>query len=366
MGTGSPDRIDSEEDDGAFTRTTRAKGMNQNRFVLGKKRWRHQFGAALVVAFAAFARSAAASEPSVDDIKAAEAEFNQGREAYRAGDFAEAAEHFESADGYAPNDKVLELAISARDKAGNADRAATLAQLGLETYPNSERVKKVAAPLVDKARAELLQVTVECSEACTLLDGTRLVHGTAAARRVIFLTPGDHAIRAGWSDERTLSQNVSGAAGESASLTFTAPPIPKKETPLSSGATTNGADTGVPSSMRVLNPLYLYIGAGATAVLGGVTIWSGIDTVNNPGKEKVRDACSRMQPNCNDLYNQGKNAELRTNLLIAATSVVGAATAVVGIFFTDFSGKKKQDDTATIVPWISYDAGPAAGAMGRF
>jgi hypothetical protein len=313
-----------------------------------------------------FTGLAGAAEPSVDDVKAAETDFDAGREAYRAGDFVEAAEHFESADGHAPNEKVLELAISARDKAGHEDRAATLAQLGLETYPNSERLKKIAAPLVDKAHAELLQVTVECNEACTLLDGTRIVHGAPAQRRIVFLTPGEHTIRAGWSDERTLSQDVTGNAGEAASLSFTAPPVPKNDVG-SSLSTTPGADTGVPSSLRTLPPLYFYIGAGATAVLGGVTIWSGIDTVNNPGKNAVRAECQKPAPNnCDALYNKGVDAQLRTNILIAATSVVGAATAVVGIFFTDFSGKKKKENTVSVVPWISYDAGPAAGAMGRF
>ena len=345
--------------------TFRSAGMDQNRVVLGKIRSGSRFAIATIVVLG-LARGAAASEPTVDDIKAAEADFTRGREAYKAGEFVEAAEHFESADGHAPNDKVLELAISARDKAGNADRAATLAQLGLETYPNSERIKKVAAPLVDKGHAELLQVTVECDEPCTLLDGTRIVHGAPAVRRTIFLMPGDHAIRAGWSDERTMSQNVSGAAGESSAITFKAPPVPKKEAaaaPLGAA----GADPGVESSSsRVLSPLYFLIGAGATAVLGGVTIWSGIDAQNNPGPDAVRDACFNNQPSCNSLYNQGRDAQTRTNILIGATSVVGAATAVVGIFFTDWSGKKQSESSATVVPWVSYASGPAAGAMGRF
>lgn len=339
--------------------------MVQNRFLAGQKRRCHSLAAISALAVASIARIADAAEPSVDDVKAAEADFDAGRESYKAGDYAEAAEHFESADGHAPNEKVLELAISARDKAGNQDRAATLAQLGLETYPNSERLKKIAAPLVDKGHAELLQVTVECDEACTLLDGTRIVHGPAAQRRIVFLTPGDHTIRAGWSSERTLSQNVTGNAGEAASLTFAAPPVPKNDVGASL-STTPGADTGVHSSLRVIPPLYFYIGVGATAVLGGVTIWSGIDTLNNPGKDKVRNACLNNLPTCDSLFNQGTNAELRTNILIAATSVVGVATAVVGIFFTDFSGKKKTEDTARIVPWVSYEGGPAAGAMGRF
>jgi hypothetical protein len=339
--------------------------MDQKRFVLGTIRSNGGFAMAVVVVLG-LAKGAAASEPTVDDIKAAEADFTRGREAYKAGEFVEAAEHFESADGHAPNDKVLELAISARDKAGNVDRAATLAQLGLETYPNSERIKKVAAPLVDKGHAELLQVTVECDQPCTLLDGTRLVHGAPAVRRTVFLTPGDHSIRAGWSDERSLSQNVSGAAGESSAVTFTAPPVPKKEAAAVAAAGAGGEDTGVESSTRVLPPVYFLIGAGATAVLGGVTIWSGIDAQNNPGPDTVRDACFNNQPNCTSLYNQGRDAQTRTNILIGATSVVGVATAVVGIFFTDWNGKKKAESSASITPWVSYGSGPAAGAMGRF
>jgi hypothetical protein len=45
---------------------------------------------------------------------------------------------------------------------------------------------------------------------------------------------------------------------------------------------------------------------------------------------------------------------------------VGAATAVIGIFFTDFTGKKKTEDTAHVTPWVSYGSGVTAGAMGRF
>jgi hypothetical protein len=38
----------------------------------------------------------------------------------------------------------------------------------------------------------------------------------------------------------------------------------------------------------------------------------------------------------------------------------------VGIFFTDWNGKKKAESSASITPWVSYGSGPAAGAMGRF
>lgn len=326
-------------------------------------------GALLLGSTLAFEASAA-DAPSVEEVKAAESDFNKGREAYKAGNYDEAAEYFESADGHAPNERVIELAIAARDKANQTDRAATLAELALELYPNAARIKKIATPIVERAKAELFTIVVSCDEACTLLDGTRLVHGEAATRRVVFLSPGDHEIRASWSDDRVVSQQTTGKAGDTVNLDFKAPPIPKKEEAAAqpvAGPAASGADRGQEEKPHGLPPIVFFSGVGATAVLGGVMIWSGIDTVKNPGTDTVKAACSSGAANCNDLYNTGKNHELRTNILIAATSVVGAATAVIGGFFTNWSGKKATEgDTARIEPWVNYNNGPAVGASGRF
>lgn len=330
---------------------------------------------AIVIALTAAASASAAGEGSsaslsVEEIKAAEVDFNKGREAYKVGNYVEAAEYFESADGHAPNDRVLELAINAREKAGNTDRAATLAQLGLDTYPSSDRLRKVAAPLVDKAKTDLLQVTVQCDQACSLLDGTRLVHGPAATRRTVFLTPGDHTIRAGWSDDRADAKNVSGKAGESVSVEFVAPPMPKKPDTAAAVSPAQGPtqDRGVVEKPHGMRPIVFLIGAGATVALGGVTVWSGIDTVNNPGADAVRASCSKGQSDCQTLYDKGRSSQLRTNILIGATSVVGLATAVVGAFFTNWSGEPSEsaEATASVSPWVSYQDGPAVGAVGRF
>src|ERR1044071_6135962 len=199
--------------------SSRAKGIDKqnSRRILGESRVKHRFvfiGALLYGSTFAVLASAAGDAPSVEEVKAAESDFNKGREAYKAGNYDEAAEYFESADGHAPNERVLELAINARDKAGHLDRAATSSELALELYPNAARIKKVAVPIVERAKAELLTIVVSCDEACNLLDGTRLVHGEAATRRVVFLTPGDHEIRASWSDDRVLTQQVTGKSGE--------------------------------------------------------------------------------------------------------------------------------------------------------
>jgi hypothetical protein len=211
----------------------------------------------------------------------------------------------------------------------------------------------------------MFQVTVQCDEACTLLDGTRLVHGGTATHRVVFLTPGDHTIRAAWSDDRALSKDVTGKAGESSTVEFKAPPIPKKPDEATPAAGTAPAQNEPAEEKPTgLPPLYFWIGAGTTAALGGVTVWSGIDTVNNPGKAKVQREC--VDTSC-QAYKDGKAHELRTNVLIGATSVVGVATAIVGIFATNWKGDAMKDTGhAGISPYVGYHNGPSLGAVGRF
>lgn len=313
----------------------------------------------------------AADAPSAEDVKAAEADFSRGRDAYKKGDYVEAAEYFESADAHAPNERVLELAITSRERAGNLDRAATLAQYGLETYPNSEKLRKIGEPLVAKAKVDLLEVTVECDEACSVLDGTRLLHGTPTTKRTVYLTPGDHTIRASWSDDRAAAKPVSGASGNHVDVAFTAPPV-ETETPPPGDATPVDpmADSGV-GKKGGLPPVVFWIGVGATAVLGGVTTWSGIDTVNNPGQDAVRNACAGLGDGCPE-YRDGRSRQTRTNILIGATSAVGIATAIVGIFATNWKGNGPPKDVAkkpegfSVSPWVSYQNGATVGATGRF
>jgi hypothetical protein len=88
--------------------------------------------AAVILHAAGVARAAEeVSDPTPAQVRSAAEAFDRGREAYKTEDYVEAAEQFESADANAPSAAALELAIRARDKAGQLDRAATLAALAL-------------------------------------------------------------------------------------------------------------------------------------------------------------------------------------------------------------------------------------------
>lgn len=340
-----------------------------------------RFAAVMALAMASTSARAAfadEAEPSVEQIKAAESEFAKGRDAYKNGSYAEAAEHFESADLAAPNPKVLELAIMARDKAGQTDRAATDLQLGLERAPDAENLKALADKILPKAKADFLQIQIECDEPCTLLDGSRLVHGAPATTRTVFVAAGSHTIRAGWSHDRSEAKQVAGDAGGTTTLTFKAPPIPVEAPtakPAAQGATAAPERERRAEKPSGMSPVVFWIGAGLTVAAAGVATWSGIDTVNNPGKDKVRNHCDPQSADfvsvddCNKLYDEGNSKELRTNILLGATGVLALGTVIVGAFLTNWSGEPTEDvsaDKASIEPWLTVGNGATIGASGRF
>jgi len=330
----------------------------------------------MAVAGAAGARDSA---PTAEQIKAAAAEFDQGRQAYRAKNYAEAAEHFEAADRNAPSAKTLDLAIRSRNKAGQLDRAATLAALGLSRNPDNQGIKDIASSVLKRAKAELYRVDVQCNTPCDLVIGTKLTFGRASKEKTVYVKPGEHELRAGWSGGRNASRKVTATEGGQTSVSFKEPPKPPptthKATPAGMG---NGAgpvgpgDHGVEVKSGGLPPLVFWIGTGLTAAAGGVTIWSGIDTKNNPGAGTVKTACASGASNCQSLYDDGRSRQLRTNILAGVTAGLGVVTIVVGVFATDWSGgppqkhTKKTASAPRIEPWVGVGNGATLGARGKF
>ncbi|MBX3181293.1 MAG: hypothetical protein KIT72_14555 [Polyangiaceae bacterium] len=332
---------------------------------------------------------AQAAAPTPEDIKAAGEAFDQGRRHFRAEEYVEAAEQFEAADMAAPSAAALTLALSSRKQAGQLDRAATLAQLALMRHPDDEKLKKAAEEVLAEVDGKLLEVTVICDEPCALVVGTRLVHGQPAERRVLLLQPGKHSVRAGWSDNRLETKEVQGAAGAKAQLSFSAPELPKDEPaavrpPSSEDGASTGEDRGQVKldSSGGWSPAVFWVGAGLTLVAGGVTVWSGIDTQNNPGRSRVKEECAGLGESC-PIYQEGRDRQRRTNILAGATAGVGVLTVLIGAFLTDWSGGEASASApgprsaggrsgarsqARVQPWVGVGLGDGAtlGALGTF
>jgi len=337
---------------------------------------------ALVLHSAGLARAVEdASEPTPAQVRTAAEAFDRGREAYKTEDYVEAAEQFESADANAPSAAALELAIRSRDKAGQLDRAATLAELALARHPDDPNIQKIAPAIVERAKAELFQLDLKCDEPCDVTVAGKIAPGRRSTDRTVFLGPGTYAVRAGWSGERSESKSVEASKGATGTLDFSAPEVPVAPPPVAPVVkppiNDKPADEAEQSSSGKLPQSVFWVGVGLTAVASGVTIWSGVDTQNNPGADKVREACKAQSSDCDSLYNQGLDKQHRTNLLLGVSAGVGVATAVIGAFFTDWGGSKQPVTNAeeaakvrprgfSVQPWVAIGSGASVGALGRF
>jgi hypothetical protein len=322
---------------------------------------------------------AVAGPPDADRLKAAADEFDSGRRSFKVRDFENAAVHFENADRDAPSPEALQSAIRARKEAGHTARAATLSALALSRYPADKSLGDYARQLLSESERVLYRVAVACSPDCTLIVDNKVMPFPESANAVVYLDPGAHTLIAGWSNNRHKNADVTATAGGANRLSFVAPPIEKPTAPAVDSAAPSAADPTPPTDGDAgqdkpkksgLPPLVFFVGVGATAVVGGVTIWSGIDTMSNPGTERVNKECPAGQPitNC-PTYQLGLDHERRTNILIAATSVVGVTTAVLGLFFTNWSGEetpKSDKKDAFILPVVGVSDGVNIGAVGRF
>ena len=335
------------------------------------------------------AASAQGAAPNAEAIRQAAEEFDLGRDAYKGGSYAEAAEHFEAANRHAPSNKALEFAIRSRRKAGQVDRAATLAELALRQYPTDQKLKELTDEILAETAEELFRVTVTCDQPCELVVGSTIVYGAPAKERVLYLKPGNYKIGASWKGYPSKSETVSAEPGGEADVEFTRSPKAGEESGIGAGGEKGDSDDGFeddyydqydqedtprdqgPEEPRGgLPPAVFYAGAATTVVLAGVTTWSYIDTVNNPGKDKVRTECAGLGEDCY-YWDLAKKKELRTNILLGATGAVGVATIVIAAV-TDWGGSDEAKDDSgessglRVQPWIGIGQGATVGAFGRF
>lgn len=330
------------------------------------------------------------NQPSADAVKRASEEFAAGKEAYRDEEYVEAAEHFEAADDHAPSVNAVRAAMTSRQNAGQLDRAATLAALALMRHPEDMTLAGEAQRILDEAALTLHRVEVTCDHPCSLVVGTSLVHGMAATNQIVYLNPGEHDVRASWAKQyATQTQSVVAIAEGTDTIEFSRPePVePEGEDELPPGVDEFGMDiddgsggeaTARPEEDNKGLPRGLFVGGVvATVALGGVTVWSGLDTQNNPGPDEVKELC-QDNPNYPDpttcpAYETGQRKEVRTNVLIGATAAVGVATIIIGAV-TDWRGKQQvglgRAGTAAsrsgVRPWVALDDGALLGVRGRF
>lgn len=327
-----------------------------------------------VVAGVLLAFAAGAQEPDAQRLQKAADAFDEGSRAFKSGRFEEAAGLFETADRLAPNPAALNNAIRARKAAKQGAKAATLAALALTRFPDDATLRDLAQGVLKANERLFHRVKVSCQPACSLLIDGKIFGGEPLPTAVIFLEPGDHAVKVEWSEGRSRSASVQAQKSGSDALTFEAPPLPPPPASSSAAPPPVSAPPVVvekPPPSSGLSPWFFLAGVGATVVAGGLATWSGLDTLSSPGPDRVRDACAGKSRSC-PLFQEGLSKERRTNTLLVVTGVVGVATGVVALF-TDWKGapfgEKAPSDSARLTPWIAPEGaskGVSFGLNGLF
>ena len=295
------------------------------------------------IALPAAARADEAA-PNAERLRSAASEYDAGRRAFGEKDYEGAATHFENAFHDAANAGAIRGAIRARKKAGELARAATLANIAATRYPKDAVTMALVQEILKDAHGKLDRVTLKCTPDCGVAADGRAISATDGPQAVFYLDPGEHALVVSWSADRNKSSTVTATAGGEDSLSFEAPPLP-----VAAPVAVVDAPVAPPakSSSKPLPPYVFYAAAGATLVALGVTVWSGVDAENNPGTTAVMRDCVGQGTSCAE-YQQGRSAQLRTNVLIGTTAALGAATGVIGVFFTQWSGAKTEARPAPI------------------
>jgi len=310
---------------------------------------------------------AADSSPSpplgADQIQFAAHEHDLGYRAYLGKMYDDAATHFENAFFAAPNPAELRYAIRARRDAAEQARAATLAAIGQRKFPADASTSKLADEVIAEARAVVGEIRIVSETDCSVAVDERIVAIEKVRTFRFFVMPGKHELRISWSDERTKTVPIEAKAGGSQTLEVEPPappaPPPTPEPPLLPAppvailpiqppAPPEAPPKAAPS--KPLGPAVFVAGAALTAVGVGLTVWSGIDAENNPGQGAVKLECVGLGEGCPE-YQKGLAAQRRTNIFLAGTGGVAAVTAIVGVFFTQWSDRDR--------------AAPRAGRAGR-
>lgn len=279
----------------------------------------------LGLACALASASARADEASAEDRAAAAREFAEGQRAFGAGDYKLAAEQFEAAYKHKPHHAPLWNAARARQRMGDAARAANLYARYLREAPPSTRDRNTAISALQKLSAKLGQLEITSVG----LEAVKVDREPAMDKNV-YVNPGAHVVEAKVAGQgRLVTQPVSVEAGQTQSVALVAPSEePKTTPPVAAPAPPPRPDPSRPKEHGGLPPAAVYVGLGLTVAAGALTTFSALDVQS----QKATFDKDPTQANL-DL---GKSKQLRTNILLGVTGGLGVLTGACAIWLVDW------------------------------
>ena len=289
--------------------------------------------------FAPLARAAAS-----DTDKLAAKTFVEGQAAFKAGDFRLAAERFEAAYNLKPHHSPLWNAARSWEAAGELSRAANLYERFLKDAPPGSKDRNRATSFLKQASEKLGRLMVHAEGLTDLrVDKKPVEPGT------VYVDPGEHLVEAR-AGEATVSENARLTPGTTVSVVLKPPPaIPPPPPPSEKPAAAQQSPPTPPVFTRAAEPergvVHVVVPVVAAALAlgaGGLTVWSGMDTLS------LRDSF-KLSPTQANLDN-GRSAQLRTNVFIGVSAGLAAVTVVCAIALNLPDGSSSSSTHVAVGP----------------
>jgi tetratricopeptide (TPR) repeat protein len=258
--------------------------------------------------------TAAQQTLGTDPRQIAHEEYSQGKAAFEAGDYLRAAQLFLEAYRHAPHHDALWNAARSFELAGDKARAANVYSRYLAIAPADARDRDRATAARKELAGSLGRLDIHGNATDIRVDDIP-VEGTST-----YVEPGQHLIR-GREGNAVIGRVESVQAGAVVSVVLEgvaampppAPPPERAAPPPQIVASEQGG-------RKPLSPIFFYTGLALTAVAGGLTIGSGIDTLET----------SRS------MVEEGQYKESRTNVFFWTTAGLAVVTTAVALFLVDW------------------------------
>lgn len=280
---------------------------------------------ALLAASVALSTPATAKDESSERARAAEL-YDRAVALHDQAKYAEAARAFLEADRLSASSDALSNAIAAARRAHDHLLVAQASQRAIDREASDPKLAADARAALAEAAQHLARLEVHCQPTpCTLsIEQARVGTG------LHYLLPGTHAVAAEFAGAvGPARQKVTLTAGALYTITLEAPAksAAKEQTPAPAKppAVARPPRTG---DRRPLPPWAFYAGAGATVVVAGLTVWSGIDALDDVDRFET----TRRQGDRDTALSSMR----RSDALLGGTVVLAALTAGAGIWLTDF------------------------------
>lgn len=256
-------------------------------------------------------------------------------ERFRRADYRGAAEAFARADDLVPSDDALTNAIAAARRANDHLVVVDLVKRALAREAESPKLAANAREALAQAERHLSRLQRGCisSAPCTIaVDGATVPEGT------LHVLPGIHRVAMLSAGTHSAERLIETAPGVAYRVELEPGP---KALPAPAGAARPQTSTPSPATAddgkkleKPLPPAVFWAAVGVSGGLVAATTWSGLDAL--AARDDLPDAPTRGD------VAAVEQRIVRTDVLLAVTAVVAAATTYAGLALVDWGADKRS------------------------